>query len=347
MLTDRFGSQHSSANDSAVAAYEDAVLGIAGPTHRDAGTPARARRRSRPHGRACPEGTGGRHFRRGRSCSTRRGRLWPTPRRPRAAHGGCTASEVPPLIAALAELPWRAGSAPQRYLVDGHAVAEPCDLIAIKLRATPCASCWAIHRACSPTSSVLPAWTASMPGYGFLQGCHAFGLEECGQLEAAEIAGLSALEHEPTDAWALHAVSHVARDTRSNRAGRRLARRAPGPVWSRCNNLSFHMAWHLALLYVEQKRDGEALAIYDAYVRPQPTDDFRDMANAPSPCSGGCARSGSRSEGVGMSCARSQCTAGKTPRSCSHRCTLSDGPGGDRPRPPPRTSWSPPSPPAP
>ena len=38
MLTDRFGGRHSSANGSAVAAYEDAVLGIA--SHRPTVTPA-------------------------------------------------------------------------------------------------------------------------------------------------------------------------------------------------------------------------------------------------------------------------------------------------------------------
>ena len=129
------------------------------------------------------------------------------------------------------------------------------------------------------TSSVLPAWDASMPGYGFLQGCHAFGLEECGELHAAELAGHTALEHEPADAWALHAVSHVHETLGRNEEGVSWLEGAR-PVWSRCNNLSFHMAWHLALLHVEQQRDDQALAIYDAEVRPQPTDDFRDMANA-------------------------------------------------------------------
>ena len=195
----------------------------------------------------------------------------------RAAHGGCTASEAT-LIAALAEaVEGRLGAAAE--LVDGHVAAQPCDLIAIKLSHALRFMLGDSPGMLATTSSALPAWNASMPGYGFLQGCHAFGLEECGQLETAEIAGLSALEHEPTDAWALHAVSHVHETLGRTEQGVGWLESAR-PVWSRCNNLSFHMAWHLALLYVEQKRDGEALAIYDADVRPQPTDDFRDMANA-------------------------------------------------------------------
>ncbi len=51
-------------------------------------------------------------------------------------------------------------------------------------------------------------------------------------------------------------------------------------AWSRCNNFSFHMAWHLGLLHLERGDHDRVLEIYDDEVRPQQTDDFRDMANA-------------------------------------------------------------------
>jgi hypothetical protein len=53
-------------------------------------------------------------------------------------------------------------------------------------------------------------------------------------------------------------------------------------MWSGCNNFSFHMAWHLALCHMEHGRFDVALDMYDAHVRPVPTDDFRDFSNAAS-----------------------------------------------------------------
>lgn len=129
------------------------------------------------------------------------------------------------------------------------------------------------------TTRILDAWSEDAPGYGYLLGCHAFGLEEMGELGAAERLGRRAVELAPENAWALHAVSHVhemqgrtdegigwIEDTR--------------PIWTGCNNFSFHVAWHLALFHLERGDREAVLAVYDAEVRPAPSDDFRDMANA-------------------------------------------------------------------
>src|SRR5262245_32103825 len=53
---------------------------------------------------------------------------------------------------------------------------------------------------------VLPHWDKSVPGYSYLLGMHAFGLEECNQYADAETSGRRALELEPRDGWAVHAV---------------------------------------------------------------------------------------------------------------------------------------------
>ena len=55
----------------------------------------------------------------------------------------------------------------------------------------------------------LPAWSPDMPGYHAVLGMHAFGLEETGDYAAAERAGRRAVELEPRDGWAQHAVAHV------------------------------------------------------------------------------------------------------------------------------------------
>ncbi|KSV75893.1 hypothetical protein N185_15725 [Sinorhizobium sp. GW3] len=114
---------------------------------------------------------------------------------------------------------------------------------------------------------------------GFVLGCHAFSLEEHGLYAEALAAGQKAVALQPDDSWGLHAVSHVFEmrgETNQGIDWLESGRKA----WSRCNNFSFHMAWHLGLLHLERGDHDQVLAIYDDEVRPQQTDDFRDMANA-------------------------------------------------------------------
>ncbi|MGV2114075.1 tetratricopeptide repeat protein [Agrobacterium salinitolerans] len=116
-------------------------------------------------------------------------------------------------------------------------------------------------------------------GAGFILGCHAFSLEEHGRYQEALDVGQRAVALQPDDSWGLHAVSHVFEmrgDTQEGIDWLEGSRKA----WSRCNNFSFHMAWHLALLHLERGDHDRVLQIYDDEVRPQQTDDFRDMANA-------------------------------------------------------------------
>jgi hypothetical protein len=127
--------------------------------------------------------------------------------------------------------------------------------------------------------SALKAMSTDEPGYGFVLGCHAFALEEAGEYELAELAGRVALEHEPLDAWGLHAVSHVHEMTGRAREGIGWLE-AARPNWTGCNNFGLHVAWHLALFHVEDDDVERALHLYDTEVRPAPSEDFRDMANA-------------------------------------------------------------------
>ncbi len=58
-------------------------------------------------------------------------------------------------------------------------------------------------------AQALPHWSAQVPGYGYLLGMHAFGLEETANYERAEDVGRRALDLNPRDPWAVHAVQHV------------------------------------------------------------------------------------------------------------------------------------------
>ena len=55
----------------------------------------------------------------------------------------------------------------------------------------------------------LASWGGELPGHGFVQAMLAFGLEEAGEYAAAERLGRAAVEANPKDVWAIHAVGHV------------------------------------------------------------------------------------------------------------------------------------------
>lgn len=126
---------------------------------------------------------------------------------------------------------------------------------------------------------MLQGWTEDNPAAGFLMGCHAFALEESGAYAQAEAAGRQAVALQREDAWGSHAVGHVFEMSGDAKGG--IAWLEAGRAdWSRCNNFSFHMAWHLGLLHLERGAHDRVLELYDTEVRPEPTDDFRDVANA-------------------------------------------------------------------
>jgi tetratricopeptide (TPR) repeat protein len=127
---------------------------------------------------------------------------------------------------------------------------------------------------------VVSIYTPTTPFAGYIKGCYAFALEETGDLLEAERMGRRAVEIEPGDAWGRHAVAHVLEMEGRARDG--LAWLGNDGDWSRCNNFAAHLLWHRALFLLELGRSGDALALYDAGVRAEKTDDFRDIANAAS-----------------------------------------------------------------
>ncbi|MCC6210395.1 MAG: tetratricopeptide repeat protein [Burkholderiales bacterium] len=111
----------------------------------------------------------------------------------------------------------------------------------------------------------LPAWQPEMPGFHSLLGMHAFGLEECHDYARAEAAGRRALELEPADAWAQHAVAHVMEMQ---------ARHEDGVAWMRSNVdawspdsfFAVHNWWHLALFHLDLGDTAEVLHLYDSRI---------------------------------------------------------------------------------
>ncbi|HEU4625126.1 MAG TPA: tetratricopeptide repeat protein [Steroidobacteraceae bacterium] len=113
----------------------------------------------------------------------------------------------------------------------------------------------------------LPEWSPAIPGYPILRGMYAFGLEECGDYARAEEEGRSALDGEPLDCWAHHAVAHVMemQGRAEDGIGWMIARE---PYWSGDDNFfKVHNWWHRALYHLALQESDEALALYDGPIR--------------------------------------------------------------------------------
>lgn len=129
------------------------------------------------------------------------------------------------------------------------------------------------------TASSLRHWASSNPGYGFVHGMHAFGLEECGDYAAAESIALKGLEHTPRDPWAIHAVAHV-HEMRGNVSDGILWLESRREDWQPDNAFSFHNAWHLALYWLELEQHDKVLALYDEQIRPADNDVVLELIDA-------------------------------------------------------------------
>ena len=110
---------------------------------------------------------------------------------------------------------------------------------------------------------VMPAWSeADGAAYGTMLACRCFALEEAGNLIAAEPCGRRAIEIDPGDLWAAHAVAHVLEmQGRRNEGLAWLGGLAAH--WEGGNNLQHHLWWHAALYRLEQGDTAGVLDLYD------------------------------------------------------------------------------------
>lgn len=122
-------------------------------------------------------------------------------------------------------------------------------------------------------------WSESLPGYGYVFGMHAFGLEQMGDFAHAEETGRQAVELNADDAWGVHAVAHVMEMQ---------ARAADGidwmmsrvDDWSPDNGFAFHNWWHTALYHLDLGQHDRVLEIYDTSICPEPSGVALEMLDA-------------------------------------------------------------------
>ena len=116
---------------------------------------------------------------------------------------------------------------------------------------------------------LLPYWSEDTPGYSMLLGCRCFALEESGNYLGAEPCGRRAIELDPGDLWAAHAVAHVL-EMQGRRTEGVAWLTALAPNWEGAHNLQHHLWWHCALFMLEH---GDTEAVLDLYDHR-----FRDLA---------------------------------------------------------------------
>jgi tetratricopeptide (TPR) repeat protein len=108
----------------------------------------------------------------------------------------------------------------------------------------------------------LPSWKKDSPGYGFVMGMYAFGLEEAGDYAQAEARGREAVDLNKQDGWAVHAVAHVMEmQGRADEGAVFLA--AGADEWAPNSMFAFHLWWHKALFHQESNDAASALALFD------------------------------------------------------------------------------------
>ena len=133
------------------------------------------------------------------------------------------------------------------------------------------------------TARVLPAWDESVPGYGYVLGMRAFGLEEMGDYARAEDFGRRAVAIDPSDAWSVHSVAHVMEMQGRAQDGIDWIRENEAHWENKIHNFRNHLWWHQALFHLALDDVDAALDLYDNRFRADTGgDDVLDIANAAS-----------------------------------------------------------------
>ena len=110
-------------------------------------------------------------------------------------------------------------------------------------------------------------------GWNLIAGQYAFALEESGLFEEAERAGYMALDADPQDVWARHALCHLYESLEDSDRGIDLLRTSE-EIWTAQDGLAVHMWWHLCLRLIATGQLDEVLNIHDRLV-PVATTPFR------------------------------------------------------------------------
>lgn len=164
--------------------------------------------------------------------------------------------------------------------LDRHSLRYPLDLLALQIGHLVDFLCANGRNLRDRIARALPAWSHEIPGYSTLLGMYAFGLEECADYARAEDTGRRAINAQPYDSWAHHAVTHVMEmQGRTEDGISWMVSRQP--YWDTDDNFfKVHNWWHKALFHLEADQKSQAMAIYDGPIRQQRSQTAMDLVDA-------------------------------------------------------------------
>jgi tetratricopeptide (TPR) repeat protein len=174
---------------------------------------------------------------------------------------------------------WAAGdwAAATRWL-ERALLASPRDLLALKVAQDLYFFLGNRLELRDSPARVLAEWPETEPGWGYVQGIYAFGLEENGDYRQAQARAQAALNANPKDVWSVHAIAHVHEMEGSHRTGADfLATTAPD--WSG-SYFAVHNWWHKGLYHLELLELDQALALYDDLIRASRSTEWLDVVDA-------------------------------------------------------------------
>ena len=125
---------------------------------------------------------------------------------------------------------------------------------------------------------VLAHWPPGQPGWGYVQGIYAFGLEENGDYRQAQTRAEAALAVNPRDVWSVHAVAHVHEMEGRHRDGVAFLT-ATAPDWQD-SYFAVHNWWHRGLYHLELGELAAALELYDGFIRASRSLEWLDIVDA-------------------------------------------------------------------
>ena len=163
--------------------------------------------------------------------------------------------------------------------LEDAAIAEPRDIVALQIGQTLDFLLGDSRMLRDRIGRAMPAWSRGMPGYHAMQGMLAFGLEETGAYARAEAAGRLALEIEPRNGWARHAVAHVM-EMQDRREEGIAFMRQDVPTWTEGSFFAIHNWWHTALFHLGVGDVDGALEAFDGPIFSDRSDLAFDMVDA-------------------------------------------------------------------
>ncbi len=129
---------------------------------------------------------------------------------------------------------------------------------------------------------ILPHWSREDAAYPVVLGMHAFGLEESGDYGRAEETGLMAIDLQPMDSWAHHAVAHVLEMQGRFSEGHHWMQSRLS-YWSGSENFfRVHNWWHWAVTHLNVGQFDKALNLYDGPIREEESAVAVDLVDASS-----------------------------------------------------------------